>query len=647
MKRKLTSILITTCMILMSVANIRAGGAFQTYDITNATPSPIAGQLLVRAIPVRWDTRSIPVQFRVNNTMDPIPNPLGASFLSIANATTALQVALDHWNSVPTSFINMQIVGTTANEGSIGFDMVNEVNFRTPAWFDIIAESVPVTLIADSTLAAGEDIDGDGDSDVSTGITIAQDVDNDGDIEFPAGFYKAGTILDNDIQFNTKNSNGYRFTVDPAQVDTNESSIDLEAIATHEFGHALGLSHVPNNQTSANDGTGATMFPFVDTGDPAEELSWRSPEIDDIAYASYFYPEGSAASGPAALQPGDVPFSSAFGFITGELRHGILNQPIAGGYVQAIDRDTGEETVGAYSGAANLSLDPATGDLFLLSDASKAIVNGNYVIPVPRGNYNVRAEAIDGSPILAAQVNPTVQAGRFLGQQNFLEEFWNNTKESAVEREPGEAKNTHVNNGQVSSGVNIVTNRVFNINPYGARTSVGFINPPTAGYVYAVAFPAAEIRALNGGTPTIIQAGLFDTTVADNSVPVVFGNAWLATGVINPDNTATIDLVHPLRTSTPFLGQDLDLAPFYFSEPKELSETIRAGIANGTIKNLFLVLQIPPPPFPGVSHHPPLIGLSKQAPILGRSYLSLDGGLTFSRRNDYNFRFSLIASRPE
>ena len=34
------------------------------------------------------------------------------------------------------------------------------------------------------------------------------------DIEFPAGFYKAGTILDNDVQFNTKVSNGFRFTVD-------------------------------------------------------------------------------------------------------------------------------------------------------------------------------------------------------------------------------------------------------------------------------------------------------------------------------------------------------------------------------------------------------------------------------------------------
>jgi hypothetical protein len=196
------------------------------------------------------------------------------------------------------------------------------------------------------------------------------------------------------------------------------------------------------------------------------------------------------------------------------------------------------------------------------------------------------------------------------------------------------------------SGVNIVTNRVFNISGFGSRTGVGFINPPAGTYTYAVAFPSSAISALNGGNPTLIQAGLFDTGVADNSSPVIFANAWLTTGVINPDNTATIDLVNPLRTSMAFLGQDTDFAPFYFSEPKELSETVRAGIANGTIQNLFLVLQTPGPPFLGVSMHPPLIGLSNQAPIVGRSYLSTNGGLTFTRRNDFNFRFSMIFSEP-
>ena len=217
MKRKLTSILLTTSMILMSVATTFAGGPFESFDLTNAGPSPIPGHLLARIIPIKWDARTIPVQYRVNNSQGPlVPNPLGAPFLTLADATTAFQASLDAWNSIPTSYINSQIVGTTNNPGLIRFDMINELTFRTAAGFAAIASSPSINLIQDSTLADGDDIDGDGDSDVSSAITVVTDVDGDGDHEFPAGFYKAGTILDNDVQFNTKVSNGFRFTVDDA-----------------------------------------------------------------------------------------------------------------------------------------------------------------------------------------------------------------------------------------------------------------------------------------------------------------------------------------------------------------------------------------------------------------------------------------------
>jgi len=643
--RKLTSILLTTCMILMSVASTRAGGVLETIDVTAGTPSPIPGHIVAKVIGIKWDARSIPVNYKMNNTLDPIPNPLGAPVLTLAQATTALQASFDSWNNIPTSFMNSQISGTTSNPGLVGFNMINELSFRTAAGFGAIASSPSTNLIADTTLVNGDDLDGDGDSDVSSAITTMQDVDNDGDNEFPAGFYKAGTILDNDVQFNTKTSNGFRFTVGDANIDAVTRSVDLNCTATHEFGHSLGLSHVLNNQISATDGDGSTMFPFIDTGDPDSERGQAQLSEDDIAWASYLYPEGSAASGPGALQAGDVSFSSSYGLITGELRHGVLNQPIAGGQLYAVNRQTNSLAVSAFSGTTNLSFNPANGGLFFMPTVADAITNGNYTIPVKSGNYSVGVEATDGSPVPAANISFTTQIGNFFGQQNFIEEFYNGNSEGAIERDPGDAKNVHVNNGQTNADTNITTNSVINISGFGARNFIGFINPPAGGFIYAVQFPASQITALNGGNPALIQAGLFDTIVVDASVPVVFANAWLAKGVINPDTTASIDLVTPLATSSGFLAQDTDFAPFYFKNPQDLSEVIRLGIADGSIQNLFLVLQIPPAPFAGVSNQPPLIGLSAQAPILGRSFLSTNGGATFTRRNDLNFRFSLIASQ--
>src|SRR4029450_13844186 len=110
-------------------------------------------------------------------------------------------------------------------------------------------------------------------------------------------------------------------------------------------------------------------------------------------------------------------------------------------------------------------------------------------------------------------------------QQNFIEEFWNNNSEGAIERDPADAKNVHVNAGFINGGTNITTNNVINISGFGARNAIGFINPPAGGFIYAVQFPASQISALNGGNPTVLQAGLFDTSVGNASAPVRFANS--------------------------------------------------------------------------------------------------------------------------
>jgi hypothetical protein len=624
-----------------------AGGFLESLDITGSVPSPVPGQINARLVRIFHDPRCIPVQWRVNNTQDPIPNPLGAPVLSLGDVTTSFQKSFDTWNQIPTSYINEKIVGTVANPGLRGFDMVNELTFRTAASFGAIASAPSVTLIADSQLDNGDDIDGDGDSDVSSAITTCKDADNDGDIEFPAGFYTAGTILDVDVQFNVKASNGFRFTVADADLDTNFRSLDLQGTATHEFGHTIGLSHVLNNQKSSTDGTAATMFPFIDTGDPASEISQRTLDSDDVAFASYFYPEGTAATGPAALQPGDFPFGLVYGVIKGSATHGALGQPIAGASVSATNVLNGELFASAFSGTSQVSYDPATGGIFLVNP-SYNILNGDYTLPVKLGLYSIGIEAVDGSPVPPGSVSLNAQIGSLFGQHGFNEEFWS-AGDAAKEVQPGFALPVAGGPSVAARHIDFVTNDQINISNFGSRDFVGFTGQAPGSY-YAVRIPASQISAINPGGDIYIQEALYDTFHFDASEALIFAEASLVTGTVS-GGTATLDLAHPLAKVTRFVGQDNDFSPFYFPLPNVLGRQVRRGIERGDIQNLFIVLRLPTTtPFPGISGLPPVIGLdggnaTNDVPINGFSYLSTDG-TTWSQVTNYNFRFSLVVTSP-
>jgi Matrixin len=649
MRRKTLSSILIACLVLANAASVPAGGVLETIDITGNVPSPFPGLLTARVIGIKWDSRCIPVKYSMNNTLDPIPNPLGTPFISVAAARATLQAAFDVWNRIPTSFIDMRITGTTANPGLAGFDFVNELSFRAPAGFDAIAVSPSVNLMADSEFVDGDDIDEDGDSDVSRAIRVATDVDGDGDIEFPAGFYKAGTILDNDGIFNAP---VLRFTVADEDVDVTTNSVDLFGVAAHEFGHSHGLSHTLENQLDDDDGTGATMYPAIDTGDPAAELSLRTLSSDDIAWSSYVYPEGTASSGPAAIRSGDIPFRLKYSLLKGELRHGVLNQPIAGGNVFAVKYLTDDVVASGFSGTIQLLYEPVSGTTGVIPfDPALHLLNGNYVIPVPTGIYAVGAQPVDGTPVSADTISITTQVGAFFGQQDFNEEFHNGVLEDAREFKLSQRKPILALLGLTRSGIDITTADSININNFGALNNFGFINPPggvlTPGFLYAVQIPASQVAAINPGGDILIQGVAFETFALDASVVPVFARALLTTGVINPDDTATINLANPLEEKRGFIGQDSDFTPFYFKNPWSLGQRVLRGIANNSIQNLFIVLQVPTrTPYPGVSAQPPLLGLSVGGTTPRMSFTSMDGGATWARRPDLDFRFSLVTSLP-
>jgi hypothetical protein len=86
------------------------------------------------------------------------------------------------------------------------------------------------------------------------------------------------------------------------------------------------------------------------SSNPVNELALRSLEMDDIAWSSLLYQEGSETTGPGALQPGDQAFDAVFGLVTGRVRHGKLRQPVAGASVFAVDAHSGAVVSSAISG---------------------------------------------------------------------------------------------------------------------------------------------------------------------------------------------------------------------------------------------------------------------------------------------------------
>lgn len=630
--------------LFLAAAPARAGGFLDAAAMIDG-PSPFPGYFLAESVPIFHDVRCIPAIYRLNTTLDPLPNPLGAPFLSLAAAQQALAASLASWNDIPTSFIELRLEGTTTNPGFFQtFDTVNEVHFKAPPFLrSTIAASPSISLAADLSLAAGTDLDGDGDSDVAAGIATCDDVDADGDREWPEGFYKAGTILDNDVYFNT---NGVRFTVDPAAADTHAMSIDLEGVATHEFGHSLGLAHSEVNLLSAEDGTLATMYPFADTSDPVNELAMRTPEEDDVSYASLAYPEGTASSGPSALQLGDIAFDAVYGRISGEVTHGVLGVPVAGASVSAVDRRSGRTVAATYSGTTTRFYnDPLTFDIILLPGYD-SVVDGRYTLPVKKGLYDVRLEAMDDFPVPGFVVSYPGWVGYLLGMLDFGEEAWNGFLESDVELAPDQAFPLLVRAGRQVSGVDFTTNKTTAVGNFGSFNTVRY-QDALPGTYYAVRVPGEQVLDAAGGDHFALLAAEFFTYVLDNSVVPRFAEAMITTGRALPDGTAEVDLAHPLARERPFVAQELDFAPSYVRFPLAVGLLVEHRIRVGEIDSLFLVLRLPTEsPFPGPTAVPPVIGVDGPAgfndvPIYGLSYRSTDG-VTFIQDNDWNYQFRLV-----
>ncbi len=354
-----------------------------------------------------------------------------------------------------------------------------------------------------------------------------------------------GHTLDADMVFNDRD---FFWSVtspglEPAPVG--QSSVDLQSVACHEWGHYFSLDH-----TSV---LGATMIPFIQNN-----TSQRTLELDDRAGNSTVYPEAN--------------FATDFGTVSGTVVSGFNGSATFGAHVEAI-------LLSAPTPANSISA--ISGELTLRNGLGEYTIYG-----LPPGDYAIRIVPLDGIHTTAADANVGGPYNNL--DVNFEVEFWNGANEGADGFTDLAADFTPVTVGAGSStsGIDFITNtfagRVI-IAQHGQFEN--FVTFRNTGFL-AVRFDPPF------ATPFTISNVEFPSFTF-NGVPATFLSARLC-----PLNTATglPNLAAPIFSQTPFVGSPNGVN----TVPLNLSVT-------SPDQTLFWLLEFPSAAIPGFPNNFPFL----------------------------------------
>jgi hypothetical protein len=151
---------------------------------------------------------------------------------------------------------------------------------------------------------------------------------------------------------------------------------------THEFGHAVGLDHTQIHSEFVGDGN-ASNDKYVPTMYPTssdDDTLLVPPKPDDRAWVSKLYPSQTS--------------STSYGTIRGRLVRPNTSEPVLGANIIAIKQGTTE--------VSRINQFSCVSDWLAQS-------NGEFVIPVPPGDYKLHLEPIRAGFTAGSGVGPHAQ----------------------------------------------------------------------------------------------------------------------------------------------------------------------------------------------------------------------------------------------
>ncbi|MGE5174980.1 MAG: matrixin family metalloprotease [Hyphomicrobiales bacterium] len=421
-------------------------------------------------VQAHWLDSDLPLPIAIDGLNSDIPS---------AQAVSIVQTSAQTWQDINTSYFSANAHAYDANtelKPALAFDYQNSV------FFDIGGVNFPPG---------------------GTVIAFTRSI-----IELTAG-----QTLDADLVFNDRDF--YCSTTSPVLTPAppGQTSVDLEAVITHELGHAFGLDH-----TSV---AGCTMVPFI-----TSDTTQRTLELDDMAGNSTIYPE-SAARG---LSPGAIDFLATTGTISGTVVSGYDGSAIFCAHVEAwnLAAPTADHSISAISG-----------ELTLRNGHGEYTIHG-----LPPGTYAVAIVPLDGVHTIAADDNI---GGPYNGIDiNFEPEWWNGANESGngFNDNPNQYVPVAVAPAANTGGIDFITNTYpgrVTIAQYGSFENI--VTYTTGGQYLCVRFDPPFDAPY---TITDIQFPSFTF----NGVPAPFVSAGLY-----PMNAVGLpDLGNPIAKATPFLG---------------------------------------------------------------------------------------------